>query len=186
MPRPEITSDDDFTDEDRLHINITSDVLYRHKTLQLRYPTYDMREDEEKIYQRRHPDIMVLSGDNEHPYLYGRVLDLFHISVKNNSPNTLISPDSDPVILQLVWVRWFQLSTPPGPQGFYSLRYPSVTFHPCEDPDAFGFVHPDEIVRLVHLIPSFKHGHTTEYLDAPSRGRPAGETEDWKSFTVNM
>ena len=40
-----ITSYDHFTDEDRCHVKIMSNALYRHKTLQLTYTTYDMRED---------------------------------------------------------------------------------------------------------------------------------------------
>jgi hypothetical protein len=186
MPDPKITSYDHFTDEDRSHIGIKPDTLYRHKTLQLTYTTYDMREDQDSIYQRRYPDVMVLSDDEEHPYLYGRVLDFFHIKATNNGPETLIPPDNDGVILQMAWVRWFKLDKPQGPSGFCSLRYPSVSFHKSNEPDAFGFIHPDEIVRAVHLIPRFKFGHTAEYLDVPSKGRPEAEDSDWKHFNVNM
>jgi len=69
-PDPNITSYAHFTDEHRQHIKIVSDTIFRHKTLQLMYTTYDMQEDHDRIYQRLHPDIMVLSDDEEHPYLY--------------------------------------------------------------------------------------------------------------------
>jgi len=42
-PDPEITSYDDFTDKHCHHIKIVSGTLYRHKTLQLSYTTYDMQ-----------------------------------------------------------------------------------------------------------------------------------------------
>jgi len=185
MPDPNITSYEHFTDDHRHHVRIVSDTLYRHKTLELTYTTYDMQEDKDKIYQRQHPDIMVLSDDEEHPYLYGRVLDLFHINVTNDGPNSLL-PNNDFAMLQMAWVRWFKLDTSQEPSGFHSLRYPAVSFYEGNEPDAFGFIHPDEIVRAVHLIPDFKSGHTVEYLDVPSRGRPETEISDWKHFRVNM
>ena len=52
MPDPNITLYEHFTDEHRLHVQIALDTLYRHKTLQLTYTTYDMREDQDKLYQR--------------------------------------------------------------------------------------------------------------------------------------
>jgi hypothetical protein len=185
IPDPNITSYAHFTDEHRHHVKIVSDTMYRHKTLQLTYTTYDMQEERETIYQRRYPDVMVLSDDEEHPYLYGRVLDFLHISVMNDGPSTLL-PAGSTAILQLAWVRWFALNRPPGPSGFHSLRYPSVSFYEGHEPDAFGFVHPDEIVRAVHLIPAFKLGRTTEYLGTPSKGRPETEDDDWRAFNVNM
>jgi hypothetical protein len=183
MPNPNITSYDHFTEEDRAHITIISNTLYRHKTLQLKYTTYDMLEGQDRIYQRRYPDIMVLSDDEEHPYMYGRVLDFFHVNVRNNGPDSLLPLASDAPMVQMAWVRWFKLD---GPSGFHSLRYPSVSFYEGHDPDAFGFIHPDEIIRAVHLIPSFKAGQTTEYLDVLSRARPEVEGQDWQHFEVNM
>jgi hypothetical protein len=185
MPDPDITSYGHFTDEHRRHARIVSDTLYRHKTLELTYTTYDMQEDKDKVYQRRFPDIMALSDDKEHPYLYGRVLDLFHVNAINDGPNSLL-PNNEVAILQMAWVRWFKLDTSQGPSGFHSLRYPTVSFYDISDPEAFGFIHPDEILRAVHLIPRFRFGHTVEYLGAPSRGRPEAEDSDWKCFNINM
>ena len=87
---PGVESYEHFTNDDRRHINVVSNTLYRHKTLQLTYTTYDMQEDSDRIVQRKYPGIMVLSDDEKHPYLYGQVLDLFHIRVKNNGPYTLL------------------------------------------------------------------------------------------------
>ena len=144
-----------------------------------------MQEDRDKIYQRLYPDIMVLSDDEEHPYLYGRVLDFFHVNVTNDGPHSLL-PNKEVAVLQMVWVRWLKLDTSQGAPGFHSLQYPSVSFCESSEPEAFGFIHPDEVVRAVHLIPSFVSGHTVEYLNVPSKGRPEGEASDWKRFNVNM
>jgi hypothetical protein len=184
-PDPNITSYKQFTDNDRSHVKIEDNTLYRHKTLELTYTTYDMQEDKDRIYQRQYPDIMALSDDEEHPYLYGRVLDLFHVNARNDGPNSLL-PNNQPAMLQMAWVRWFKLDTSQGPSGFHSLRYPTVSFYESGEPDAFGFIHPDEIIRAAHLIPSFRSGQTTEYLNVPSRARPETEVNDWRRFNVNM
>lgn len=185
LPDPDITSYEHFTEEHRRHIKIISDTLYRHKTLELTYTTYDMQDGKDKIYQRRYPDVMVLSDDEEHPYLYGRILDFFHVTVMNNGPNSLL-PKDEHATLHMAWVRWYKHDTSLGPSGFTSLRYPTVSFYKGNEPDAFGFIHPDEIIRAAHLIPSFKSGSTVEYLAGPSKGRPEGEVSDWKYFNVNM
>ena len=183
---PSVTSYEHFTDDDRKNIRIVSDTLYRHKSLQLSYTTYDMQEGQDRIYQRRYPDVMVLSDDEEHPYLYGRVLDFFHVKVRNSGLNSLLPSDGEALALPSAWVRWFKLDRPQGPSGFLSLRYPSVSFYESHDPNAFGFIHPDEIVRATHLIPAFKLGRTPVYLESPSKGRPEAEDDDWKAFHVNM
>jgi hypothetical protein len=185
VPNPEITSYAHFTEVHRSHIRIASDTLYRHKSLELTHTTYDMREDKDRVYQRHYPDVMVLSDDEEHPYLYGRILGLFHVNAMNSSPDTLL-PNGQTAMLQMAWVRWFRLDTSEGPSGFHSLRYPTVSFHHSSEPDAFGFIHPDEIIRAVHLIPRFRSGRPEQYLAVPSGGRPEGETSDWSQFNVNM
>ena len=128
---------------------------------------------------------MVLSDDEEHPYLYGRVIDIFHINVRNSGPCTLLADGSD-ATLPMVWVHWLKHDRTQGPSGFNSLRYPSVSFCNSDEPEAFGLIHPDEIIRAVHLIPRFEFGQTDEYLSVPSKGRPQGEKQDWKHFNVNM
>ena len=182
---PGVESYEHFTETDRDHINIMSNTLYQHKTLHLSYTGYDMQEDTELLRQRRYPGIMVLSDDEEHPYLYGRVLGLFHIRVKNSGPCTLLHNGSE-AVLPILWIRWFKLDTTQEQPGFHSLRYPSVSYCKSDEPDAFGLIHPDEIIRPIHLIPRFKFGHTSEYLDGYSMGRPEGEDSDWKHFSINM
>lgn len=184
----DITSYDCFTDDERACVGIQNNTLYHHKTLRLRYTTYDMQDGEDKMYQRLHPDVMVLSDSNEHPYLYGRVLDIFHANVRNSAGNSLLTGESSTARLEMVWVRWFRVDGPgpDGLQGFHKLRYPSVSFCNAEQPDAFGLIHPDEIIRMVHLIPRFKLLRTAEYLAGPSAVRPKGEEDDWRGFSINM
>ena len=144
-----------------------------------------MLEDQEKLYQRGYPDIMVLSDDQEHPYMYARVLNLFHVNATNSGPDTLLPTGSNGATLQMAWVCWFKLDKDPGLSGFHSLRYPSVSFYGSHDPDAFGFIHPNEIIQAVHLIPSFKYGQTAWYLGSPSKAHPEMEDKDWENSNVN-
>lgn len=185
---PDITSYDGFTDDHRVHVSIRGNTLYRHKTLKLRYTTYDIQDGEDKMYQRLHPDVMVLSDGEEHPYLYGRVLDIFHANVGNNAKNSILTGEQGTARLEMVWVRWFRVDepSPEEPHGFHTLRYPSVSFCRAEEPDAFGLIHPDEIIRMVHLIPRFKLLRTPEYLAGPTAARPKGEEDDWRGFSINM
>ena len=184
----DVTSYSCFTDDDRSHVNIQGSTLYQHKTLKLRYTTYDMQSGEDKIYRRLHPDIMVLSDGDEHPYLYGRVLHIFHANVGNSAVNSILTGGNSTARLEMVWVRWFRVIEPgpEGPKGFHTLRYPSVSFCKADEPDAFGLIHPDEIIRAVHLIPRFKLCRTTEYLAGPTAARPKGEEDDWSGFSINM
>lgn len=154
-PNQDVESYGDYTNDNLSYVTIVRNMLYRHKKLNIKYHTYDMQDAEDIIYTKNHPGIMVFSSDTEHPYLYGRVLDLFHIDVANNGPNTLFS-DGSAGRLDMVWVHWYELDQHQEPSGFSSLRYPSISL--CKNTDAFahGLVHPDEIVRRVHLIPNFK------------------------------
>ena len=174
---PDITCYDHFSDEQRGHIDVVSNALYQHKTLQLKYTTYDMQEDTDMMRQGKYPGIMILADDQEHPYQYASIIGLFHINVRNNGPDTLL-PNGAEASLPMVWVRWFRHDETQGPSGFRSLRYPSVSF--CNSNE------PDEIIRAVHLIPRFAFGRTEEYLSVPSKGRPEAEHSDWKHFSINM
>ena len=110
-----------------------------------------MRGGEDTMYQRLHPDVMILADGEEHPYLYGRVLDIFHANVGNCAKNSMLTGEYGTARLEMVWVRWFRVSPPgpEGPQGFQTLRPPSVSFYKAEEPDAFGLIHPEDRKSVV-------------------------------------
>lgn len=154
MPDLTITSYNQYSDDDRSHINILYNRLHRHKKLNVRYTTYDMQEDEDVIYLKKCPNIMVLNSEHDHPYLYARVLDLFHVDVINTRRDSIFG--TDPTRVEVVRVHWYELDEEQQSCGFKSLRYPSLSLCKNVDGDAYGLIHPDEIVRRVHLIPNFK------------------------------
>ena len=61
-------------------MEIVYNQIYRHKTMQVNYTTYNMQHKQDTVNPYTQPDIMVLShkdnGDSYHPYRYAHVLVL--------------------------------------------------------------------------------------------------------------
>ncbi|KJA13298.1 hypothetical protein HYPSUDRAFT_151749, partial [Hypholoma sublateritium FD-334 SS-4] len=126
---------------------------------------------------------MVLSrNDDGHPFEYGRIIAIFHADVVHNKKETEQSP---PVSKEILWVRWFKRDTSYS-AGFKRKHLHRLQFLPSDDPAAFGFLDPDEVIRGTHLIPSFRYGPTEDLLEGESLGRAPGELDDWKYFYVNI
>ncbi|KAJ3526650.1 hypothetical protein NM688_g8235 [Phlebia brevispora] len=181
------TEEPEFTDNDRQNLVIVNDRLYRHKVIRINYTTYDLRRAQDSLNPRTHADIMVRSqedqdGSNAHPYWYARIVGIFHLYVQDFRET---AKTSEPQRMDVLWVRWFGRDmTAPG--GFRARRLYRIGFVSDDDPDAFGFILPDEVIRGVHLIPAFKHGSTDEYLP-PSMVRPeSDDDEDWVYYYVNI
>lgn len=85
----------------------------------------------------------------------------------------------------VLWVRWFGHDLD-APGGFQTRHLHRVGFVDFEDPNAFGFLDPNVVIRVVHLIPAFACGRTSDLL-LPSLARKANEDdEDWRYYYVNM
>lgn len=132
---------------------------------------------------------MVLSHDDDvglntqlHPYWYAHVLGIFHIMAWYVGPN---SQSSDMLRMDFLWVQWFGLD-PDMRTGWQARRLPAVGFIPETDPDAFGFLDPQEVLRGAHLIPAFHHDLAEGLLHPNSCARHADEAQDWSLFNPNM
>ena len=58
----------------------------------------------------------------------------------------------------------------------------------ADDPGAFGFLDPDQVIRACHIVPLFNEGKTAELM-GPSRMRRKDDQmkdEDWAVYCVNM
>jgi hypothetical protein len=110
-----------------------------------------------------------LGQRNSHPYWYGRIVTVFHANVRHIGPT---SKSSEIHHMEFLWVRWFGRNMD-FRAGWKAKRLHRLGFVPCEDPMAFGFLDPKEIIRGVHIIPAFHHGLTAELLPPDSIGRPA-------------
>jgi hypothetical protein len=96
------------------------------------------------------------SSNSSHPYRYARVIGIFHVNVTHRADDH--SSWSDQQRFEVLWVRWFELDTERRHGGWSTSRLPALTF--VEDDDrsglsAFGFVDPKDVIRGVHIIPSF-------------------------------
>ena len=156
-----------------------------------------MRRAQDSINPRTHPDVMVLSheddgvGEDLHPYWYARVIGMFHAEVQHLLSNGCRSATKK---IQFLWVRWFgrDISYSAGWKAHRLFRIGFVPDDPLDSNDptcasgAFGFIDPAEVIRGVHLIPAFAHGKTSELL-SPSMVRPKDDDdEDWQYLYINM
>ncbi|KAL1719284.1 hypothetical protein EV715DRAFT_272872 [Schizophyllum commune] len=181
--RGSVDQDSEYTVDQRNEIVFENDRLYKHKVIQLNYTTYDLRREQDSLNPNSQADIYVLSHDDDgHPYWYGRLLGVFHAKVYDLAERAV--KRSTPVEMQFAYVRWYRLERTPW--GFAAKRQPRVRFLDAEDPEAFGFIDPKDIVRAAHIVPAFAYGKTNEYLPGETIARAPGDQEDWKFYYVSM
>ncbi|KAI0666052.1 hypothetical protein C8Q78DRAFT_985227 [Trametes maxima] len=164
-------------------LRISNNRLYKHKRMLVNYTSYDMRRKQDTINPLSHPDILLLTPPGStHPYLYARVLSIFHVNVSF----TRLSSDSEETsTLHILFVRWFNLDDS-IPWGFDSCRLPRLQFASLND-EPFGFISPEQVLRGVHLIPAFAHGRSNAALPGYSIARPnEDEDKDWNYHYVGI
>ncbi|TBU23843.1 hypothetical protein BD311DRAFT_703164 [Dichomitus squalens] len=172
--------------DDIFSVRIENNKMYRHKVLRVNYTTYDMRRDQDSINPRTHPDIMMLAPEgSSHPYLYARVIGIFHVEAYCAGESLDGTDDTDMEIIHVLWVRWFDLD-PCAPGGFKARRLPHLMWAALDD-GAFGFVSPDQVLRAAHLMPAFAHGQSDAALPGYSVARNEDEEDtDWNYHYVGM
>ena len=157
------------------------DRIYRHKIMRINYTTYDVRRKQDTINPATpHRNIMVLadsSDSSDHPFLYGRVIGIFHANVVYTGFRTV---DYRPRRLEFLWVRWYELD-PNVPAGSWTCgTLDRLRFPPMAEPGAFGFIDPSDVVRACHIIPAFASGK--RYGDGRGLSRCAMDSDDWNSY----
>lgn len=156
-------------------LRILDDRLFTHNIMRRNYTTYDMRRDQDSINPRTHPDVMLAptSDDDSHPFLYARVLKIFHADVCYVGPGaTRGARKWRPVYV--LWVRWFEVD-PTYSSGFRDRRLPRIQFVSKENSDVlpFGFVDPEQVLRASYIMPAFDHGETKDLLGPSTLARRA-------------
>jgi hypothetical protein len=106
-----------FDQAETKHIILPHNRMYWHKIIRFNYTTYDMQREQDVLNPgTSHCNFMALaplnSGEisNEHPFMYGRALGIFHVNVIYNGPGMI---DYQPRRFDFLWVRWYDLEPPP-------------------------------------------------------------------------
>ena len=175
-------------DEEQDRLFILSDQMYMHHLLRINYTTYDVRRSQDIINPgTSHWDIMLLDSNadganrssTEHPFLYARVLGIYHVNVAYARTGML---DYVTRRLDFVWVRWYDYI------GTDSLRWSdrrldSVCFPPLDNEKACGFIGPQDILCGCHIIPAFVDGKV--HRDLTSLSRSAKDVNDFKRYLID-
>ncbi|KAI0070884.1 hypothetical protein K474DRAFT_1687288 [Panus rudis PR-1116 ss-1] len=178
-----------YSAEERRQVIIQNDRIYRHRTFRVNYTTYDLRREHDSMNPRNHADIMTLSHDVDpnsgistsgHPFAYARLLDIYHV------PVVYCPPARDPISssFEVLFVRHYQLDTH-WKCSFKQKKLPRVCFVPTDDPSAFGFIDPDEVIRGAHIIPAFDHGKSAFTLDHTPFKHSYTADHHWQVYYVN-
>ncbi|KAK7435190.1 hypothetical protein VKT23_019760 [Stygiomarasmius scandens] len=184
----------EFCQEDLDAVIFENNRIYRHKVVRINHTTYDLRRDQDSINPRTHADIIALAPpENHHPFVYGRVIGVFHANVRICQTNQLREIRHQQI--EFLWVRWLEYDSM-FISGWKAKRLPRIHFLHSDDPHAFDFIDPVDVIRGVHLIPAFDYGGTQDYLPADSIARQyeaptiSGprevETDDWIYYYVNI
>ncbi|KAG6914461.1 hypothetical protein DXG01_017109 [Tephrocybe rancida] len=184
-------------DLDWQSVLLKGDRVYSHKIIRVNYTTYDVRRGSDVIHvNTSHCNIMALnpkfkkgSDDDGHPYIYAKVLGIFHANViYNGHGNTNYHPHR----IEFLWVRWYTLES--HSPGWKSRRLDRVSFQPLEHDQAFGFMDPSDVIRGCHIIPRFCgarvpaiDGAVDDFVGPRVEEGDKWEDldEDWQSFYIN-
>lgn len=129
-----------------------------------------------------------LNGAAIHPFLYGRVIGIYHVNVVYTGPGM---KGYEAMRFDFLHTRWFQLDIAQAPgalQGgkkcdWASLRLDRLSFPPMARRSSFSFVDPNLVLRGCHLIPAFSSGKS--HLDGIGLSKLSKDGNDWISYYVN-
>ncbi|KZP06410.1 hypothetical protein FIBSPDRAFT_764436 [Athelia psychrophila] len=168
------------------HIFFKNDRLYRHNIMRVNYTTYDVRRKQDTINPRTsHRDVMVLSDSQDagdHPYLYARVIGIFHVNVTYTGSRTM-QVDYAPRRMEVLWVRWYELDPKATAGSWLSSRLDQLRFPPMDQPYSFGFLDPADVIRACHVMPKFRLGRRHE--DGKGLSPCASDSKDWSAYFVD-
>lgn len=170
-----------YAPHERDEISFQRNRFFQHAILRVNYTTYDLRREQDSMNPRTHADVLVPAPDVDietgisstgHPFAYARILGVFHADVIHHR----LGERPKQYTMEFLWVHWYRRDTR-FKAGFKHRRLHRVEPMPEDDPDAYGFLNPDDVIRGIHLIPAFAHGRS-EIL--------AAVDNLWKYYYVNM
>jgi len=180
-----------FTEDERNTICISGNQVYRCRTMQINYTTYDVRRDGDVINPQVSPDIMVNSpeiGLEAQPYWYARIIGIFHAYILTTH---LDVPVGGRILrlMDFLWVCWFGMEPSPYRHRFYHACLPKIGFVELSDNYTFTFLDPAQVIRGAHIIPAFSNKCISALLPVTRSVACVlnpDEEDDWVNFYVNM
>lgn len=115
-----------------------------------------------------------------HPFIYARVLGIYHANVVYKSTTTG-SQIYTPNRMEFLFVRWFTYLG--SNVQWADLKLDSLSFMPVNSENAFGFIDPADILRGCHILPWFRGGKV--HADRHGISRVANDKNDWCQYRVN-
>lgn len=108
---------DDSSDPWREELNthrIRANRLYLHMVMHMNYRSYNIRRQDDSVNARNHHYVMMLNSPNGgHPYLYARVVSIFHVNAY-----FVKVPDEEPRLFQVLWILWLDYNASVSGGGF--------------------------------------------------------------------
>lgn len=182
-----------FHEDDWLNLSLQGQRLYAHQLLYINYTTYDVRRNQDIIHVNT-PQSNVLLLNEEffkeplssslHPYLYAKVLGVYHVNVSYLGDLPDGTQDLTPHRFDLAWIHWYELLDPEEEWEVEpEFTMDRLGFQSLDSDGALDFVDPADIVRAVHLIPHFANGHLDPVEIPRSKRFPA--QGPWKAYYIN-
>jgi hypothetical protein len=175
------------------HVILRHDRMYAHKIIKFNYTTYDMRRDQDVLNPgTSHCNFITLaqpdSSDpsDEHPFLYGRILGVFHANVIYNGPGMI---NYNPRRFDFLWVRWYDLEDSDPCKSKKAKRKTShrlnrLVFPSLNEEGSVGFLDPIDVLRGCHVIPAF--AHEKRFSDSKEElSKCACEDGDWNVYYIS-
>lgn len=159
-----------------------NDRIYRHHILRINFTTYDVRRTDDILNPNTdHCDIMMLHAPedaNDHQrFCYARIIGIYHANIQYIGPGM---NDYAPRRMDFLYVRWFEREPQQDLQDLEAVRFVSI-----DDPAAFDFVDPADVLRSCHLLPAFRLGRRPQRLGQIVTSPIARNSEDWEFYYVN-
>jgi hypothetical protein len=166
--------------------------MYSHKIVRFNYTTYDVRRTQDIVNPGTSLcNVMLLSGrrpvsftsekssaefsdPQPHPYLYARVLGIYHANVIYTGHGMV---DYTPKRMDFLWVRWYDHQAGENPYCLDRLSFP-----PINSKGAFGFVDPADVLRGCHIMPRFTKGK--RHPSGIGFSKLARDSCDWIAYNV--
>ena len=167
-------------------VSLLNNCIYQHKVLHINYTTYDIWCAQDSLNPWTHGNIMVLSHEedpkNAHPYWYTCIVGIFHTMVTHKGSNLRWSK---PKKMEFLFVQWFGLDTDEVGE-WKAKRLHQISFLDGNNPSAFGFLDPADVIHAVHLIPQFSLSWTGNFLGCSIAWSFLDNDEDCVHYYVNM